>query len=418
MAKRKDELKPGKRLTAQVITPDDTQRMQAYLPNPDEVLAKGGGLEIYREMLLDPRIRSLLDLIKSAVLNFPFRLEQGEAGDEVLAFVQESALINNFYNELREVLSGLEYGYSVGEAVWELQDGNYILKDIVAQKPQLFGFNADDELVWLKSDGEVKLTEPYKWVIWQYDPEPRNPYGRSILQACYWPWKFKKAGLEFWLKATEKFAVPSLIALIKHEGSEEELQRIGSRVAAMLQNIDSGSSGAFANIESLETLSMSGKLADFKQLCDACDTQISYALAGASLAVQEGQYQARASSEVHQDMFTQLAKGIARSVQPVLQQVIDWMVALNFGTDAAAPQGVFEIGDQASFENLLNAVDRSVPVSKDAFYNVYGLPEPANEDDVFLKETNPFAGLFSDDDKEGEQRRPFRSVWRTKRPKP
>jgi phage gp29-like protein len=417
MAKTKNEVKISKRLTAQVITPDDTQRMQAYLPNPDEVLAKGSGLDIYHEMLLDPRIRSLLDLIKSAVLNFPFRLEQGEASDEALAFVEESELMNNFYNELREVLSGLEYGYSVGEAVWQLQDNRYVLQDIVAQRPQSFGFNADNELVWLKSDGEVKLTDAYKWVVWRHDPEPRNPYGRSILQACYWPWKFKKAGLEFWLRATERFAMPSLVALIKHEGSVEDLQRMGKQVAEMLSTIDSGSSGVFANIESLQTIDMAGKLADFKQLCDACDTQISYALAGASLAVQEGEHQARSASEVHQDMFTQLAKGIARSVQPVLQQVIDWMVMLNFGADAAAPQGLFELGDQATFDNLMQALDRSVPVSKDAFYNVYGLPEPANEDDVFLKESNPFAGLFSDS-KEGEQRRPFRSTWRPKRPKP
>ncbi|WP_435372790.1 phage portal protein family protein [Treponema phagedenis] len=38
---------------------------------------------------------------------------------------------------------------------------------------------------------------------------------------CYWPWRFKQFGWEFWLKAAKKAGVPSIVALFESTNTEE-----------------------------------------------------------------------------------------------------------------------------------------------------------------------------------------------------
>ena len=44
-----------------------------------------------------------------------------------------------------------------------------------------------------RSDGEELPAR--KFLILQYDADPENPYGVGIGQSCYWPWWFKKHGI-------------------------------------------------------------------------------------------------------------------------------------------------------------------------------------------------------------------------------
>jgi hypothetical protein len=41
---------------------------------------------------------------------------------------------------------------------------------------------------------------------------------------------------------------------------------------------------------------------------------------------------------------------------------------------------------RASFEQVINAVDHGVAVSRDALYDRYGLPRPRDDDDAFIKQ--------------------------------
>ena len=40
----------------------------------------------------------------------------------------------------------------------------------------------------------------------------------------------------------------------------------------------------------------------------------------------------------------------------------------------------------ASFEQVMQAIDRKIPISKSALYSQYALPEPIDDDDAFVRE--------------------------------
>lgn len=84
-------------------------------------------------------------------------------------------------------------------------------------------------------------------------------------------------------------------------------------------------------------------------------------------------------------------------LQKVLQKIIDWTVELNFGPGVPAPLIQFDVDRKASFEQVMQAIDRKIPVSKSALYSQYALPEPLDEDDAFIREDSGM--MLSDSDK-------------------
>lgn len=384
--KKIKSLPDKKTLTAQVIPIDSFARFLSYMPNPDEVLRDTGeALEVYRRMKIDPRIKSLLGILKTAVLNYPIRLDGWKAAEKTITFFEENEILKKLYLEAKELLSAVEYGYAVSEVVWREEDGWYIPESLMSRKPERFAFRPDGNLL-LKQDGNlVPLDDPYKFLVYSFDPEAENRYGTSILRACYWPWKFKQAGFEFWLMATEKFAVPSILALFESSEGEEKLRERAEYLAGLLSKVQSGSGAALGNVKEAKVLELSGDLSGFKTLIELCDTQIAYAVTGQSLAVQEAQNGTRAQASVHEDMFWEFVKGICRELQPILQKLVDWIVALNFGPDEPTPLVEFDLDEYATWDMVVEAVDRGIPVSRAALYSRFGIPEPDDEEDVFLK---------------------------------
>ena len=371
-------------MTARVIKLDDISSFMGYMPNPDEVLRDTGeAIGIYRDMKTDPRVKSLLAVAKTAVLNYPIQLDQGEAPDSTMKLVTKALADLPLYSVAKRLLSGVDYGFAAVELVWE-NDGLWRPIDSVLRKPERFRFDSEGRLKYLHYGELVDLySDPYKWLVWRHDKDAENPYGTSALKSCYWPWKFKKAGAEFWLMATEKFAVPSILALFECADDEGKIRERAASLADMLGQLSSGSGAALANIKEAKVLEADGKLSEFTALMDWCDKQIAYGLVYQSLAVQESQYGTRAQADVHEDTFLATMKGIARDITPVLQRVVDWIVELNVGPGAPTPSVVFDLADYADWKAVVEAIDRGVPVSLKALYNRYALPKPTDEGDAF-----------------------------------
>lgn len=383
--------KPNKNsLTARVIKTDSMSSFMGYLPNPDEVLRDSGeAISIYREMKADGRVKSLLKLSRSKVSAIPVYLEKGESADKVDTFVREALKTNPLGKLIRRLLSAMDYGFSVVEIVWMDDKGWWKPLDQVLRKPERFAFDQEGNLKLKNQTGVQDLSqEAYKFLIYRHDKEAENPYGTSILKAAFWPWKFKKAGLGFWLAAAEKFAVPSILALFDSTDTEEKVQERASLLSQMLSTVSSGSSASLANVRDVRVLEASGNLSEFRALMDWCDTQISYAITGQTLATGESEFGTRAQGEVHEDTMEDSIQAVIPDLTEVLQRFIDWIVELNFGPGNPSPQVRFDTNSYANWEMVRDALDRGVPVSKSALYNRYGLPEPDGEDDVFIKPSN------------------------------
>lgn len=377
-----------KEMTTQIIT-DSMLNFISYMPNPDDIVSGTvDSYSTYRKMRTDPRIDSLLNLIKSSALNFPLHVVQGEADEDTYEFIRNLEIFRNMQKKNKRMLSALDYGFSVSEMIWKIENGTYIPDNFITRKPERFYFNRNWEL-FLNTLGEKKkLDQDYKWLVFQHDPDDENPYGTSILRCVYWAWMFKQAGYDFWLQATEKFSVKSLVALFQADGDETTIRNRASEIAQMLMGITSGSAAAVGNVQELKEIGMSGNLSDFKELVEACDTQISYGLTGQSIATSTTNGGSLALGEVQAEVLYDSCKGIALELQSVLQKIINWTVELNYGKETTAPLIVFDVEKRASFDEVMKAIEKKIPVSKSALYSYYALPEPKNEEDAFVTEDN------------------------------
>lgn len=375
-----------KEMTGQVIT-SSVLNFLGYMPNPDDI-ATGtfDSYETYRKMKTDPKIKSLLGKIKSGALNFPLHIVQGDSSDEVYSFITGLDIFRNMAKKNRRMLTALDYGFSVSELVWKRQDGRWIPDTFITRRPERFRFTSNWELQLTDAGATYNLNQQYKWLILQHEPDDENPYGTSILRCVYWAWLFKQAGYDFWLQATEKFSVKSLLALFKMEGNEQKIQERAHTIAEMLLGVMSGSAGAISNVEQVVEVGMTGQLADFRQMVDACDLQISYGLTGQSVATSNTNGGSLALGEVQADLLYEDCKSVAQELQTLLQKIIDWAVELNFGPGQKVPQIEFDVDRRATFDQLMQAIDRKVPVSRSALYSYYGLPKPRNEDDAYIRE--------------------------------
>jgi phage gp29-like protein len=387
-----------KTMTAQIITNDFLGSFLGFMPNPDDIVS--GTLEsynTYRKMLTDGRIKSLLNKKKTSSLIFPASFIQGDkCPSNIYKFIKDIPLFQNLYRKEKRMLSSLNYGFSISEIVWDDPSGNggkWIPGNIITRRPERFEFDKDWNLYWREYGIKQKLDQSYKFLQMQHDPDDENPYGTSELRSAYWPWMFKTAGFEFWLQATERFSVDSIIALFSSEGDPDTIQKKADSIAQMLMGLQSGSTAAVGNVTDIKDISMAGKLSDFNTLVDACDIQISYALTGQSIATNKTDGGSLALGEVQSDMLYEDCKGIALEVQSAIQKLVDWVVELNFGPGSISPLYQFDIGKKASFEQLIKAIQVGIPVSKQSVYDGYGIQKPLTDDDTFVMQQQTAAGL-------------------------
>jgi phage gp29-like protein len=378
-----------KTLTTQIITDNALGSFLNYMPNPDDLVPGTlSAYDTYRQMRADPRIKSLLNKLKTAALNFPIHITQPEGcPDNVFTFVKGFDLWGKTYQKLKRVYSGLDYGFSVSELVWRYEDGMYIPDNIITRKPERFVFDRNWKLYLNEFGARKPLDQPYKWLEYHHDTDDENPYGTSVLRCVYWAWMFKKAGYEFWLQATEKFSVKTILAIFKADGDDNKIQATAKLIAEQLLAITSGSAAAVGNVDSITEVGMSGDLVGFASLVDACDTQISYGLTGQTIATSKTEGGSLALGEVQADLFYEDAKGIALEGQALIQKIINWAVELNGYGNAVPPLAEVDTERKANFDQVMKAIEHGISVSRDAMYDRYGLPRPRDEEDAFLKET-------------------------------
>ena len=323
--------------------------------------------------------------------------------------------------------SRLNVGYSVVEVVWELKNGFWLPKKFLHHDFKRFGFSPDGSLILLNSpSGQKLLNQKYKFIVAKNEATPENPYGRSVLTRCYWPWRFKTAGFKFWITVLEKFGVPSLAALFDSSVPPQQAQEIADFVTEELRKITSGSVGALAGVKDLITISGEGKAEDFKLLVELCNAEISKAILGETLTVEVGERGAYAHGKVHLEVLDFLVKKDAKNIEAVLNEtLISWLVELNAGVEALNFKPVFRFDFEpvADWEKIKDALDRGVPLSRKALYTVYNLPKPEDDKDAFIAPTVAAkAGLaFSDRETFSEEgrdffarrlpRRGFRPIW-------
>jgi phage gp29-like protein len=364
------------RLTSILTKNTDTTSFGA-MTNPDVLFGKTGvSMSIFDEMLQDAHIYAKLEQLKDRVYAMQWDVRARDFDDEsagVASFVKDCLNGLGVKQLLQDMMMAVEYGFSVVEIVWVEKDGVWLPKQALGRRPDRFAFTSDAGLALADGMTAIPLDEEYKFIVHRNSPKNENPYGTPVLSKCYWPWMFKKAGFRYWLTVAEKYGVPTVLALFDSIDDADSRAR-AKELADNLYNIQSDAAVALANVDSVQVLETKGTSADFSELVNICNTEISKAVTGEILTSDtssNGSYSlAQQHLETLQTKSGKIAKALAETMTKTL---VRWIVELNFG-DAAVPSFVLDLKAEAEWDVIKDAIELGFEVDKDEVSRRFGIP--------------------------------------------
>lgn len=189
--------------------------------NPDVFAMRKGGLYLYDKMRRDEQIKVCQWIKRLAVLCSGWDVDpvsDDPVDVEAAEFVKDvfKRLRGTFDEKVKNILSGMDFGYSITEKVWGyIEDGDFRgrigLKALKTRKPHEWDFDADEygnlrkKGLW-QLNGQYKY-DPAKFVVYTHGREFDNWYGMSDLQAAYRAWWSKDIIIRFWNTFLEKYGM-------------------------------------------------------------------------------------------------------------------------------------------------------------------------------------------------------------------
>jgi len=328
--------------------------------NPDKLAQRKGGLLIYDKMRTDDQVKASLALKVNAVLAPGWDIEpasQDPIDIEIADFTKNviEGIEGTINNTLRETLTALEYGYSVSEIVWKLEErgehaGKIVIDKIKGKRPHNYYFDAD-EFGNLKPDGLLSklfmgATQDRlpvdKFVIFSYRKEFSNHYGRSDLREAYRSWWSKDNIIKWWNIYLEKFGSPIMLGKYKTNDTAEQ-----EKLKTIMSNIQNNTAVAFKQgdfeIELLEAMRRGGGNDSYEKALNYHDRGIARAILVPDKLSEGGQTGAFALGKVHFDMFLWTVKEVRGTLAETVMddQIIKRLIAWNFADVTDYPKFKF-----------------------------------------------------------------------------
>lgn len=376
------------------------------LPNPDPILREMGRAEqIYYSIASDPHVLGDIRSIRGNFRSQQFRVVAGDADDSKAAAARdlcERWLQRTMPNPLADWLevfwqmsSAFMTGYRPHELIWALQDGKYLPQQVVDRPGRRFRFDAHGAPL-LVSTGNMlgaPIDDPYCFVISRHMADAVNPYGVSVLSACFWAWTFKTGGWRYFVKYCERHGLPWPVGRYPLNTDPKE---IGQLEAALANMMEAGYVVA-AEGTGLELLtpSGSGSLLPQQALIDLANREMSKALTGQAMVAELQGAGARAASETafkRQEAIDDSVRDIA--VQS-MGTVFRWITLFNFGDGVAPPALEFYKAEAAGKERAETyeiARKSGARPSRKAMLEELRIPEAENDADALVAPTPLPAG--------------------------
>lgn len=321
----------------------------AYITNPDTLVNKRG-LEIYDEMLTDDQVYAISTTKKLLLLAPGWNVLPASNSKRDIAiadFVKWNlvALKGTVRNMLFNVLTAMDYGFSVSEKVIKLEKENrkyrgfFVYSAIKPKSPLWVDFKLDvfgnmlalRQLVRVPSQDIDPDLDPNKFVIYSYNSKFGNPYGTADLRAAYLPWIEKKLIRRFWNIFLERFGSPLVIGRVPRGATEAEINKI----LAVIENIQTKTGITLPEGFVLELLeAQRAGHAGFENAIADKNMGISHAilmpdLLGFSSGERPGSF---ALGKAHVDIFLLILEKVAKDIEDDImgEQIIKPLVDLNF----------------------------------------------------------------------------------------
>lgn len=342
------------------------------------------GSDLYARMLCDARVSSEVDNFRAAILEdgvilAPAIDDEGADGHALAATIRDAAerMLDDLDTPLDDVLwdlaSAIALGNRIAEEVYAPGDvaGQAGLV-LVALRPKprdavafvvdrfnrLIGFLARVPGQYGTMPGGLFVAESGtpppnllprgKFAHLPFRPVDGDPRGTSVLRPAYTPWNLKQQAMIEHVKYLTQFASPSLIGTLA-QGAQDlrEIDADGLPTGRVIRAVDAlldrllafrnGTALALPFGTTVAELYSQGNGAAFLDAFAMYNRDITLSISGQTLATTEGEHQARAAAQVHQDTKNTRVRQAKKAIARVLRRdVLRQWVALNWGEAVAA----------------------------------------------------------------------------------
>lgn len=369
------------------------------LENPDPVLrteSAGKGLKLYDEAERDPHVSAVLQTRILSVIGK--RWDVVPPGDNpsdeariIADFVKKALSEINFMQSCREILSGILYGFSVSEIIWQIirdrsgvRSVRIVPETIRGKHPNRFIFTPDRQLRLLTPESMVEghRVPERKFIVFSFGASD-NPYGKGLGQKLWWPVWFKKNCIKFWLVFLEKYGMPTVVGKYPAGTPKDQQEAMMDAIEAIQTETGIKIPETMA-IELLEA-KRSGAVT-YDALCDYMDRQISKTVLGQTLTTDVGRHGSYAASQTHESVRYDILKADADLLCECLNgSLIRWIVDFNFPDVVEYPVIRFDIRPEPDLKTMAerDAIlirDIGLPVSYKYFYKTYNIPVPEDRE--------------------------------------
>lgn len=326
------------------------QTASGYRYNPN-VLVQRKSLKVYDEMRRDGQIKAAMSLKKQFVMASGWEVvsPEGKPDDwEVTVFVADvfEDLGEQFNTSLLQMLTCLEYGFSVTEKVYDYDEDQKLtvcaLNTVAPHDIQFytdpFGNLLPNGIVQMgnKNFGQLPVD---KFIIFPWQMEFGNWYGDSDLNAAHRPWLVKDQAYQWMAMLLERGGIPPAVI---HYDPMKISDEIKAKLKAAVANMQAGAvmmfpRGASADSITFEWPEMAGQVSTvFIPAFDMFDKDISKSLLMPGLLglSPDSKFGSRSNGQTHFDVFLLAIEYLRMLVAGMLQtQLIKELVDLNFIVD-------------------------------------------------------------------------------------
>lgn len=329
--------------------------------------------DLYEDLLLDGHLRSVCDKRIMAVTNSPLIFVTKNKSVDIIAELQEKPW---FEALLTEIMNSKLWGHTLFEFMYD-EEGNFTGEHIprknVEHKTGIILKNQTD------TNGE-SYRENKSRAPWLLETGTWKQHGLLLAAAQYVI--YKRGNFGDWAQYAEIFGMPWKVATY-NSFDEKNRQQLETALEE---------AGGNANIIIPEGTNIDIKFATsagdgslYQKLKDACDEATSILILGQTMTTKDTSGSGYAQGLIHSSVEQELHRSDRRFVTRILNDKLTPLLALH-GFPVAEGKWVYKEEENVDVKTKKIAIDmqvaQQVPVDDDYFYETYGVPKPANYDEL------------------------------------
>lgn len=348
---------------------------QWELLSTDELIKKNG-FKTYREMLSDETVKACLAFKKVLIhqRDWDISFDDKEGGDineeqkKYADFVKDNLRNIGFNAVLRAMLTAFEYGYSVGEIIYEVKPDDegqlkIFIKEIKHRDPEFVKILVDPHgniIKYIQTPGMIQEIEidPSKIIHYAYQGEFSNHYGISDLRAAYRSWWSKKFIQQFWNIFLERFGQP-LMKMTYPTGASPELL---TNLRAIIESLSSRSDMLLPQGVEVELIEATrAGTAAYGEALMYSDVAISRAilvpaLLGMGVDIKRG---SDSQSRLHLRVLMKIVGDVSQDLEAIItKKLVEPIIKMNFPDVKECPRFVFrDYGEYEATEIVDSAIN-------------------------------------------------------------